>query len=467
MRLFAQKIWDRLRGRTSSNHGMSVARRPKRRLLELEALEDRFVPQATASGAVSGVAFVDANHSGVLGTQDRVLAGITVDLTGTATGGTAVNLNTTTDANGVYSFLKVAPGVYQVSVAPGQVIANSGGASVSGITVSADQTSSQNLGSSGLLPGAISLRMFLASTTSAALPAQALNHTPVVNTPIANVAVATNSSPTTIDLAANFTDAALGNTMVQLDTSSGTMDIELLDTTAPQTVANFLDYVEGGDYSNDIFHRLTSVATDGLGVLQGGGFTFEANPSQLVPVTSRAPVHNEFSLLRPNTQWTVAMAKTSDPNSATSQFFINMVDNSTSLDSTSNSGGFTVFGKLPTTADQTVATALAALKATNESSANGAFSEIPLSNYSGTNFPTDTTAATYALINKAFIASRSDSLSYSVASNSNPGLVTTSINNELLNLQYTAGQTGTATITVRATDQLGSSVTTTFTVTVS
>src|SRR5439155_1260388 len=140
-------------------------------------------------------------------------------------------------------------------------------------------------------------------------------------------------------------------------------------------------------------------------------------------------VQNEFGAS--NTIGTLAMAKLDNqPNSATSQFFINLANN-TSLDS--NNGGFTVFGKLVGAADQQVVNRLAALPIKNEGSP---FNEIPLSGYSGSNFPTDTTASNYALINSVTVVKRDEFLTYTVVSNSNRDLVTASIDNNRLTLDY-------------------------------
>jgi peptidyl-prolyl cis-trans isomerase A (cyclophilin A) len=463
MRLLPLKLWNRLR--KLSMKGVE-ARRVRSKRLVLEALEDRAVPTVTATGALSGMAFWDPNHTGTLTAQSQILANTTVNLTGKDTGGNAVNLSTTTDTNGVYSFLKLNPGTYQVGIANGQSVSGSGAGTVSNVTVNADAATTENIGSPSLSAQGLSLRMFLASSTAAQMPIQAINRTPTVLAPIVVSTDGTNnvaksSSPITVDLAANFTGSDLGNTIVELDTNSGGMDMQLFDTTTPQTVANFLDYVEGGDYSNDVFHRLTTTAKDGLAVLQGGGFTLKTNPNQIVSVNTLPPVKNEFKLS--NTQGTVAMAKTSDPNSATSQFFINLADNSSSLNNTSNSGGFTVFGKLVDSTDQAVANAMSGFTIKDESSSNSALGSIPLNNYTGTTFPTDATTANFALINKAFVASQSDELNYSVVSNSNPGLVTPSITNERLTLSFAAGQTGTATITIRATNNFGQSIDSSFT----
>ncbi len=130
------------------------------------------------------------------------------------------------------------------------------------------------------------------------------------------------------------------NTIVQIDTSFGSVFIELFDTITPITVNNFLNYVNRGDYDGSFFHRLVP----GF-VLQGGGFTYDQDdPDGATDIPSDPPIVNEFLL--PNIERTIAMAKTADPDSATSQFFFNLDDNTETLDNPANSGGFTVFGRV-------------------------------------------------------------------------------------------------------------------------
>jgi peptidyl-prolyl cis-trans isomerase A (cyclophilin A) len=138
--------------------------------------------------------------------------------------------------------------------------------------------------------------------------------------------------------------ATRGGTLVSLNTPVGPLVAELYDADKPITTQNFLLYVNGGYYSNSIMHRLVP----GF-VVQGGGFYVQhygTKTQELAYVPNYPPITNEFSTgpIYSNTFGTIAMAKTSDPNSATSQFFINLGDNSATLDNITNSGGFTVFG---------------------------------------------------------------------------------------------------------------------------
>lgn len=125
---------------------------------------------------------------------------------------------------------------------------------------------------------------------------------------------------------------------VRLSTNKGDITLELNAEKAPQTVENFLAYVRDGHYANTIFHRVIP----GF-MIQGGGF--EAG---LKNKPSRAPIANEAANGLVNDAYTIAMARTADPHSATAQFFINLVNNSF-LNHTAPSGqgwGYCVFGKV-------------------------------------------------------------------------------------------------------------------------
>jgi peptidyl-prolyl cis-trans isomerase B (cyclophilin B) len=125
---------------------------------------------------------------------------------------------------------------------------------------------------------------------------------------------------------------------VILHTSHGDITLALDAENAPQTVANFLQYVRDGHYDNTVFHRVI----DGF-MIQGGGM----EPGMKQKPT-RAPVANEAANGLKNRKYTVAMARTSDPHSATAQFFINVADNDF-LDFKSPGGqgwGYCVFGKV-------------------------------------------------------------------------------------------------------------------------
>ena len=156
------------------------------------------------------------------------------------------------------------------------------------------------------------------------------------------------------------------NTNVTFETNLGNIEVELFDDTAPLSVANFLGYVSRGDYVETIFHRsiLTQGPGDPFGIIQGGGFRDDFSAIQTQPA-----VPNEFSAS--NVTGTLAYARTSDPDSATSQFFFNTLDNSNNLDN--QTGGFTVFGQI--TAGFDIAQAINQLDTVD---AGGAFSDLPV-----------------------------------------------------------------------------------------
>ncbi|ATG79829.1 MULTISPECIES: peptidylprolyl isomerase [unclassified Pseudoalteromonas] len=146
--------------------------------------------------------------------------------------------------------------------------------------------------------------------------------------------------------AASFTSTA---TIVEMNTSQGVIEINLFDQQTPKTVENFLSYVQDDSYNETVIHRSVSNF-----VIQGGGFTFS---DSLDAITTKPTVINEpvFS----NVKGTIAMAKLSgDANSATSQWFFNITDNSAALDT--QNGGFTVFGQI-TAASQSTLDKIAAL----------------------------------------------------------------------------------------------------------
>ena len=126
--------------------------------------------------------------------------------------------------------------------------------------------------------------------------------------------------------------------MVKLHTNFGVIGIELDADKAPVTVANFLEYVRSGAFDNTIFHRVI----DGF-MVQGGGF----QPGMKQKDTL-APIKNEADNGLKNDKYTVAMARTSDPHSATAQFFINVGDNSflNHTAPTTQGWGYTVFGRI-------------------------------------------------------------------------------------------------------------------------
>lgn len=126
--------------------------------------------------------------------------------------------------------------------------------------------------------------------------------------------------------------------MIKLHTNHGVITLKLFADKAPETVKNFIQYVKDGHYDNTVFHRVISNF-----MIQGGGFDTDMQQK-----STRAPIKNEADNGLSNTVGTVAMARTMEPHSASSQFFINVKDN-TFLNHTApdiQGWGYTVFGEV-------------------------------------------------------------------------------------------------------------------------
>ncbi len=123
--------------------------------------------------------------------------------------------------------------------------------------------------------------------------------------------------------------------MIQFETSQGSFTIELFEAEAPQTVENFLRYVDESFFDGTVFHRIVP----GF-VIQGGGLTADLRPKR-----THEPVHNEADNGLKNLRGTLSMARTNDIHSATSQFFVNLADNDF-LDHRPGNYGYAVFGRV-------------------------------------------------------------------------------------------------------------------------
>ena len=272
--------------------------------------------------------------------------------------------------------------------------------------------------------------------------------TVAVQTPINTTVVSPGAAASNIDLSSAFNDPAV--TLVDFTTNEGPIDLSLTPQATPKTVADFLRYVNAGLYNGTIVHR----SVPGF-VIQGGGFTTTG-----ASVPTFAPVVNEFSPSRPNVTGTIAMAKTSDPNSATDQWFINLADNSQSLDNTANSGGFTVFGSV---INNTLSTAdtIAALPTVDGSALNSQFgTSLPVLNAS----TAITDPSNLVTVSSAQVVPDTSLFTLSATSN-NPSLVSPTISGNTLTLAYPSGAaTGVADITVTAAEAGGGTATQTFVV---
>lgn len=124
-------------------------------------------------------------------------------------------------------------------------------------------------------------------------------------------------------------------TYALIATNLGNIELELYAQRTPKTVENFIEYAEKGYYTDTLFHRVIPNF-----MVQGGGFD-----KSFAKKATRKPIRNEANAFIPNLRGTISMARTNDPDSATSQFFINVVDNA-SLNKTSSNQGYAVFGKV-------------------------------------------------------------------------------------------------------------------------
>jgi len=159
-----------------------------------------------------------------------------------------------------------------------------------------------------------------------------------------------------------------GNPLVRFHTDLGDIDVALLQDVAPANVANLLGYVNSQAYNNSFVHR----SVPGF-IVQGGGYKFVNN--QVAAIPGGSPVVNEFHVS--NKRGTLAMAKLgNDPNSATNQWFFNLVDNSSNLDN--QNGGFTVLGRIINGTGLTTIDTIATVPIYN---AGSPFDSLPLRNY--------------------------------------------------------------------------------------
>jgi len=237
--------------------------------------------------------------------------------------------------------------------------------------------------------------------------------------------------------------------------SSGNIDIALDDTETPQTVANFLAYINAGYYTNNIVHR----SVPGF-IIQGGEYYFPTSTQLSYVPTFSEEVPNEPG--NSNVAGTIAMAKVSgNVNSATDQWFINLVDNSgypNYLDTTN--GGYTVFGQIINNG-LTVANAIANVTVYNGTSVAPDWTNIPLAS--------STVANSNGFIMSAFVITSMavvPAVTYGNVSSSNTSLVTVSLSGNTLTFKPSTTNIGNTTVTVTTTDLEGAQLQTSINVTV-
>lgn len=294
-------------------------------------------------------------------------------------------------------------------------------------------------------------RLVLWLILSAAIGGSVFGQTaPVVTSQMPDVTVYGGAPAATIDLTQYFDDPGT-RSAVRMFTSLGELDLVLLPSQAPKTVANFLKYVGRGAYTGSLIHR----SVPGF-IIQGGAYTLSATPS-IDPIPTDSPVPNEFKVS--NTRGTIAMAKLSnDPNSANSQWFFNESDSNKSLDT--QNGGFTVFGRL---ADYSlpVMDALAAVPVPSPPPFASPLNELPLFSYQqGTQVRPDQIVLVNAVNTIATVFK-----GFTVTSD-HPEIANPMIQARNLTIRTDAAHTGTARLTVVANSFNGGSVSQQFTVTV-
>lgn len=252
----------------------------------------------------------------------------------------------------------------------------------------------------------------------------------------------------TIDLRNHFNLPGVSGPLVQFDTSLGRFNVELRPDAAPKHVANFLAYVAARSYAGTFFHRSAALDGTAVSIVQGGGYLLGASGTSTV--AKQSPVVLEYNL--PNARGTLAAARTSDINSATSEWYFNVRDNSTVLGPT-NGGGYTVFGRVIGNG-MAVVDAIAALPRVN---AGSPFNELPVRNFTSG----DVGAANLILVNSVSAAAIYPgdgplaALSFG-ATSSNAEVISATVNGSTLVLSPVGG--GVATVNVTATDTNGATV---------
>ena len=313
-----------------------------------------------------------------------------------------------------------------------------------------------------------------------------------VNAALPNV-FAHTSSPTTdtIDLLTGATDAAgdtgqpyfldtdAPGTIVTFETNKGNIVVALDDPETPVSVANFLSYVNSGAYNGTIIHRsayFDGVTSTGVGgsaanpanIIQGGGYT--ATASGVSPITTTTPIENYESGSESNVADTIALANTGADDSASSQWFFNNVDNSSSFD-----GNYTAFGHVLEGADvvslisslpTNYTTATTGVTDVITTSDGASLNQVPLTGLTASQITGGTAVNLSNLIYIEDVVAQAGT-SFT-ATSSDPTLVTPTVTDGKLSLAYgSGGATGTANVTVTATNAYdGTTATESFAVTV-
>jgi cyclophilin family peptidyl-prolyl cis-trans isomerase len=364
--------------------------------LPLPAANGTFIISAGFMNQIAGGTLADGAHNLVLhvtGTTGSTSTSVFLNLKTAGPIAPAVHLDTTSDPSQdgrpITSNVSI-----QGTTSPGAVVTLFSGTSTASLagTTTADASGSFSFNSETLVTGPNDFTIVATDSagnqsqsqatfvedqaptgTSSDIITATVGATPQSNTDIVNLA-GTFINPNTNATTPFFSDADTSNTIIQINTSMGPIKLTLLDGQDPINVRNFLDYIQSGGFNNSIFHRLFS--SSGLFIIQGGGFTFNVAPTTITPIPTGPPIANEFPATVPsggiNTRGTLAMAKGTSPNSATSQFFFNLSNNTAALDSTSNSGGFPIFANVADGYSQRILDLLSSAPTQDQSNATGA-----------------------------------------------------------------------------------------------
>ena len=445
---------------------------------ELESFEERITPATSiiyANGLLTGSVIVDGGTKGV--------SGVTIGITGETTTGRSVSYSIVTNTIGNFSIDQLLPGAYTVTRSTPAGFLSGTTATSAQLTIAEGQTLSQNLGLGGLTPAKVSLGLWATGVSSGVTAPTAGSGTATGFTMTQIKAftdsTVTKNSTTYYNLAAFNLSPDTTNTTITFNTSKGAIDVTLLDSAAPVSVTNFLSYAQNGSYTDDLFHRMANLSqsapnTAPYQILQGGQFTTNSTSGTVASFTNVAtyqPIVNEFDTSRPNAIGSLAMARTNDLDSATSQFYFNLTDNTSSLGRIGD--GYAVFGNVANSASLTNLQSFATSYTPQPGTINGnVLGSLPaLTGASVPNNPVTTATTNLALTNTITGTIPTGFLNYLVSS-SDPSIVTATIGS--LNGTFSpsqvklvaGGNAGTAVITVTLIDNRNEATIKTFNVTV-
>ena len=443
---------------------------------ELESFEERITPTTNiifANGLLTGSVIVDGGIKGV--------SGVNIGITGETTTGRSVNYSIVTNANGNFSIDQLLPGAYTVTRSTPAGFLSGTTATSAQLNIVEGQSITQNLGLGGLTPAKVSLGLWATGVSSGVTAPTAGSGTSTGFTmtqikAFTDSTVAKNST-TYYNLAAFNLSPDTTNTTITFNTSKGAIDVTLLDSAAPVSVTNFLSYAQNNAYTDDLFHRMANLSqsapnTAPYQILQGGQFTTNSTSGTVTSFTNVAtyqPIVNEFDTSRPNAIGSLAMARTNDLNSATSQFYFNLTDNTSSLGRTGD--GYAVFGNVANSASLTNLQSFATSYTPQAGTINGnVLGSLPaLTGASVPNNPVTTATTNLALTNTITGATPAGFLNYLVTS-SDTSIVAATIGT--LNGTFSpsqvklvaGGNAGTAIITVTLIDNRNEATIKTFNV---